>query len=114
MAFETISFEDLRQSVSKWELCCKRGNPLPTDFNAEDFVESFKIPETEFEFTQSYVDQSGDVIVLFKTTIHLHAWQTRGGKEPKDFSYYKITRAILDEEGKILDYEIKGYVVTSI
>ena len=114
MAFETVSYEQLRQSLAQWTLLNKRGAPLPDDTDAEEYIQGFKIPETDFEFTQSYADQDGDIMVLFKTSVHLSAWQTRNGKEATEFSYYKVSKAILDNDGKILDYETTGYVLISI
>jgi len=114
MAFETVSYEHLRQSLAQWTLRNKRGAPLPDDTGVEEYIQGFKIPETDFKFTQSYIDQDGEIMVLFKTTIHLSAWQTRTGKEAAEFSYYKVSKAILANEGKISDYEITGYVLTSI
>lgn len=113
MVFETISEEELRREIAEWFMENKRSAPLPASEAAEEFINNFIIPESDFEFTQSYVSQSGDITVLFKTAIHLFAWQTRKGKEPKDFSYYKVTIAALDDNGDILNYKITGYVITS-
>lgn len=111
MAFETLSDEELRQKIASWTLCQKRGLPLPGSAAAEEFAESFKIPETDFEYTQSYIGPNGEVTALFKTAVRLRAWQTRGGTEPAVFEYYKITKAVIDDDGKILDYILTGYVV---
>lgn len=113
MAFETISYEELRVIIAEWSLLNKRSSPLTSGGFAEEFLENFTIPETGFELTQSYSGQNGEIIVLFKTVIHLHAWQTRNGREPADFSYYKITEAVTDGDGNILDYHITGYVVAA-
>lgn len=114
MAFETITGEQLRQKLAVWTLRNKKGLPLPSDFGAADFFDNYRIPETEFELTQSLIDGQDEVKVLFKTTICLRAWQTRGGKESADFSYYKIMKAIMDNDGNITDYELCGYVATDV
>lgn len=111
MAFETVSYEELRQSLASWTLRFKRGVPLPGSAQADEFTDSFAIPETEFEYTQSYIDQNNEIIALFKTAVCLRAWQTRSGKESAVFEYYKITKAVMDDDGKIIDYILTGYVV---
>ena len=114
MAFETITDEQLRQKLADWTLRNKKGLPLPNDFGTADFFDNFSLPETEFELTQSLIDADGEVKVLFKTTVSLRAWQTRGGKEPASFSYYKIMKAVMDDDGNITDYMLCGYVVTDV
>jgi hypothetical protein len=114
MAFETIIGEQLRQKLADWTLRNKKGLPLPKDSGAADFLESFRLPEADFEFTQSFVDGDGEVKALFKTSVRLLAWQTRGGREPSEFSYYKIMKAVTDDDGNVTDYVLCGYVVTDI
>ncbi len=111
MAFDTISFEELRKTIAEWALCNCRTSPLPSSDAAEDFIEQFTVPDTEFKYTQCYADRNSEVIALFKTAIRLHVWQTRDGLEPAVFTYYKITKAVIDDDGKILDTIITGYVV---
>lgn len=111
MAFETISFEELRKMIAEWALLNCRTSPLPTSDAAVDFIEQFTVPDTELIYTQCYADHNSEVIALFKTAIRLHAWQTRNGLEPADFKYYKITKAVIDDDGKILDTDTIGYVV---
>lgn len=114
MAFETITDEQLRQKLADWTLRNKKGVPLPNDLGAADFFDNFRLPETEFELTQSLIDGDGEVKILFKTTVCLRAWQTRSGREPVDFSYYKIMKAVIDDDGNIIDYALCGYVVTDV
>lgn len=114
MAFETISYEELRQKLAGWTLRNKIGLPLPQSPAAADFLESFSPPETDFEMTQSFADSDGEIKVLFKTTVALQSWQTRSGKEPAVFSYYKIMKAVTDDDGSVTDYELCGYVVMDI
>ncbi len=114
MAFETITGEQLRQKLADWMLRNKKGLPLPCDLGAADFFDNFSVPESDFELTQSFIDDNDEVKALFKTTLCLRAWQTRGGKEPAEFSYYKIMKAILDDDGNITDYLLCGYVVTDV
>lgn len=114
MAFETITDEQLRRKLADWTLRNKKGLPLPYDLGAADFFDNFSVPETDFELTQSFIDDNDEVKALFKTTVCLRAWQTRGGKNAAEFSYYKIVKAVLDEEGTITDYLLCGYVVTDV
>ena len=114
MAFETIPFEELRQKLADWTLRNKIGLPLPQSPAAADFLDNFTSPETDFEMTQSFTDSDGKIKLLFKTTVALQSWQTRGGREPAVFSYYKIMKAVTDDDGNVKDYELCGYVVTDI
>lgn len=114
MAFEIITHEQLRQKLADWTLRNKKGLPLPCDLGAADFFDNFRVPEAEFELTQSFIDDNEEVKALFKTTVCLRAWQTRSGKEPVSFSYYKIVNAVLDDSGTITDYVLCGYVVTDV
>lgn len=114
MAFETITGEQLRQKLAIWTLRNKKGLPLPCDLSAADFFDNFSVPESDFELTQSFIDDNDEVKALFKTTICLRAWQTRSGREPVEFSYYKIMKAVLDDDGNIADYLLCGYVVADV
>lgn len=114
MAFETITGDQLRQKLADWTLRNKKGLPLPCDLGAADFFDNFKLPETEFKLTQSFIDDEDEIKALFKTTVFLHTWQTRDGKNSAGFSYYKIMKAVMDNNGNITDYVICGYVVTDV
>ena len=114
MAFETITNEQLRQKLAAWTLRNKKGLPLPCDLGAADFFDNFRIPETEFELTQSFIDEEDEVKVLFKTSVSLRSWQTRNGKEPAAFSYYKIMKAAMDDDGNVTGYVLCGYVATDV
>jgi hypothetical protein len=114
MAFDTITGEQLRQELAGWMLRNKKGLPLPHSEAAADFLDNFRVPDTDFEMTQSFADGDGEIKVLFKTTVALQSWQTRGGREPAVFSYYKIMKAVTDDDGNVTDYVICGYVVTDI
>ena len=63
--FETISADELRKDLALWLCRNKRSAPYLSGPAAADFVEDFTIPDTDFEMTQQYVDQNGEILVLF-------------------------------------------------
>lgn len=104
------SYRDLEAAVALWVLRNSRTAPLPGSEDGDEYIETYRLPETPFEYTQSFVDDEGEVTVMFKTTILLHSWQTRSGKRDMAFCYYKVCRAVTDADGTVCAYDVLGYI----
>lgn len=112
MNLSLISFRELETIAARWALRNSRTAPLPDSEDADEYIETYRLPETPFDYTQSFVGDKGEITVLFKTTILLHSWQTRNGKKDKIFCYYKVCRAQADDDGVVCDYTLLGYICT--
>lgn len=104
----------MRKDLALWLCRNKRSAPYLSGPAAADFVESFTIPDTDFEMTQQYVDQNGEILVLFKTALHLCSWQTRNGKRSLDYTYYRVDKAQTDPDGTLTGYKTLGYIISDI
>ena len=105
------SIAELETVAAQWILCHSRTAPLPGTEDADEFIETYRLPETPFEYTQSFVGDDGEITVLFKTTILLHSWQTCSGKQDMAFCYYKVCRAMTDANGTVCEYALLGYIL---
>ena len=107
MRYQLITEAELRRALAEWMLRNARTAPPPRSEAAEAYLLQYVLPETEFLFTQSYVNAQGQIITHWKTAVHLNSWQTRGGKEALDFVYYKILRS---EAEHVTEAEVIGYI----
>lgn len=108
MISELISENEFKRRLALWTLENDRGVFLPSAVTKSEFVENFRLPEFEFTHTQSYADENGDLITLLKSEIRLSAWETKNGKEPRKFVFYKILKTVTDES--VLEPKTIGYI----
>jgi len=108
MLYQLITEEELRRALAEWMLRNARTAPPPRSEAAEAYLLQYVPPETDFIFTQSYVNAQGKIITHWKATVHLNSWQTRGGKEALDFVYYKI---LSSEAERVNEGEVMGYIL---
>ncbi|HOO26315.1 MAG TPA: hypothetical protein PKW24_06850 [Clostridiales bacterium] len=114
LPFEIVDFEQVRLAMANWLMRNKIGYPSPGSEQAADFLDSFSPELPEFEYSDSFIGDDGEVKLLFKAKISLPAWRTKAKTKDLSFTFYKVEKACLNEEGEIETYELCGYILTDI
>ena len=96
MISQLLSENEFRKELALWLLEHDRGMLLPSSMTKNEFAESFTLPDFEYVHTQSYADKNGDLITMLKSGVYLNEWETRNGKKPEKFEFYKIIRTLSD------------------
>ena len=92
MISELMSENEFRKQLALWLLEHDRGMYLPSSQTRSDFAESFRLPDFDYVHTQSCADENGDLVTLLKSGVYLSDWETRSGKKPEKFEFYKILK----------------------
>ncbi len=109
MNLEIIGEKEFRISFCKWMQKNCRFFWLPKGETIEDYAPLYRMPDFDYVHTQSMGDVDGNLTTLLRSKYHLHDWQTKSGKEPADFEFYRILKTYTDrvEDGPV---DI-GYVI---
>ncbi|MBQ2775309.1 MAG: hypothetical protein IJF40_05430 [Clostridia bacterium] len=106
-SFALISENELREKLASWIMKNSRFAPQPKSCGEAAFIQTFSIPETDFELVSNAIGDNEKVISLFKTQVTLKSWQTRNGEE-KRFVYCKAMETDVDSLGNTFS-SISGY-----
>ncbi len=114
MPYEIVDFEQVRLALANWLMRNKIGYPAPGSVQADDFLDSFTMETPEFEYSDSFIESDGEIRLLFKANICLPAWRTKTKTLDLCFTFYKVEKACLNEDGKIEGYDLCGYILADI
>ena len=109
MIADLISENEFRQRLALWKLENDIGVYLPSSLTKAEYLEIFRLPDFELVHYNSYPDKNDDLITLLKGEIHLKGWETKNGKEPKSFSFYKVLKTLTD--APVLEPQTIGYII---
>ncbi len=106
---EIISEEEFKLRFCRWLVKNKRTVYLADDETVEDYAETYRLPDFDYEHTQSMADENGDLTTLLKCNYELRDWQTKNGKNHVYFKFYCILKTYLDrvEDGPV----VYGYCI---
>lgn len=100
---------EFRHKLALWLLENDIGVYLPTGITKAEYTETYRLPDFDFAHVQSYADKNNDLITLLKAEIRLSEWETKNGKEPKSFAFYKVLKTETDSEE--LEQTVVGYIL---
>jgi hypothetical protein len=106
---DIISEDKLRYELAVWLLENDIGVYLPSGMTKAEYAETYKLPEFDFTHVQSYADKNDDLITLLKAEISLSEWETKNGKEPRTFAFYKVLRTVTDSD--FIKPTVIGYII---
>lgn len=109
MSADIISESELRHRLALWLLENDIGVYLPSGMTKAEYAETYRLPDFEFIHVQSYADENDNLITLLKGEIRLKEWETKNGKEPKSFAFYKVLKTVTDSDE--LEQTVIGYIV---
>ncbi len=109
MMSDIISEDKLRYELAVWLLENDIGVYLPSGMTKAEYAETYKLPEFDFTHVQSYADKNDDLITLLKAEISLSEWETKNGKEPKSFAFYKVLKTVTDSD--VIEPTVIGYII---
>jgi hypothetical protein len=112
MALDVIREDELRKALAKWMLKNSRFCSCYKGGAADDFIETFRLPEADYELVSAHTEHNGEPAAVFRAFVRLADWQTCGGVE-KIFEYYRIAKIIPNENGDFPELESMGYIITS-
>lgn len=109
MGPEIISEAEFKIRFCKWLYKNKRSFYIPPDETVEEYAEFYRLPDFDYEHTQSLADENGDLTTLLKCDYELRDWQTRNGKHHVHFRFYCVLKTYLDrvEDGAV----VYGYCI---
>lgn len=96
MNFEIISESEFKRQLAFWLLDNDIGAFLPLNSTREDYAESFRLPDFDYEHYNSYADENGDLVTMLQSKIYLRDWETRNSREPKSFVFCKLIKTLTD------------------
>ena len=109
MITDLISENDFRQRLALWKLENEIGVYLPSSLTKAEYLEIFRLPDFDLTHYNSYPDENNNLITLLKGEIKLKSWETKSGKEPETFSFYKVLKTVTD--APILEPQTIGYII---
>lgn len=109
MISNVISENELKQKLVLWMLENDVGVYLPSGVTKTEYAETFRLPDFDFAHIQSYADENKNLITLLKAEIALNDWETKNGKEPKTFAFYKVLKTATDSAEA--EQTVVGYIV---
>lgn len=109
MISDIISENELRQKLALWLLENDIGVYLPSGMTKAEYAESYRLPDFDFTHVQSYSDNNGDLITLLKAELRLMEWETKNGKEPRKFAFYKVLKTVTDSD--FINPTVIGYII---
>ena len=109
MITDLISENEFKQKFALWKLENDIGVYLPSGMTKAEYAETYSLPDFDFIHVQSYADKNDDLITLLKSEIRLSEWETKNGKEPKTFAFYKVLKTVTD--APLLEPTVMGYIV---
>lgn len=110
MAFDIVHEDALRVALAKWMLKNSRGCSFLKGGAADEFIETFRLPDADYALVSACAEHNGEPAAVFKACVRLADWQTRGGGE-RLFEYYKIATIVPDENGDFPEMRTAGYIV---
>lgn len=96
MTSDILSEVEFKKKYLRWRLKNDIGMTMPQGESVDDYAAVYPLPEFDYIHTQSFADESGDLITLLKGGVHLSAWQTRNHKEPREFNFYLVLKTLTD------------------
>lgn len=96
MTSELLTEKELSRILALWLLENDKGTCLPPGMSRNEFADEYTLPEFDYEHLQSFCDKSGDIITMLRAELTLCDWQTRDGKKPRKFVFYKMLKTFLD------------------
>jgi hypothetical protein len=87
---DMLSAEEFRVSLARWMLANARTAPPPRSERGQDFVDSYRTPELDWNLTQSYIGADGRAYVHFRAELRLLSCRTRDGKAPRVLTLWQI------------------------
>ncbi len=109
MISDIINENEFRQKLALWVLENDIGIYLPSGVSKSEYTETYILPDFDFTHVQSYADESNNLITILKSEIHLKEWETKSGKEPKTFAFYKVLKTVTDSPAP--EATLIGYIV---
>ena len=86
-----LTEDELRRCVAKWMFENNIAAFAPYGGGKDDYIDSFVMPEVEYEHFDSYADENGDLITMLRAEIVLKPTASRSGKAEK-FVFFRILR----------------------
>lgn len=109
MTSELLGEHEFRRRLALWVLDNDRGACPPLGVDRDEYAEQFRLPDFDYVHTQSCCDGNGDLITMLRGEISLSAWQTRNGREPRRFVFYKVLKTFVDTP-EVEPYPM-GYII---
>lgn len=108
---ELLNEQQLRHRLAVWTMKNSRFAPQPKSCGEAAFIESYRIPETQYKFVRSAIGANDRIISIFKSAVSLSSWQSRSGKECA-IVFCKAVETDVDSLGNTLD-NVVGYSILS-
>ncbi|MBR6786023.1 MAG: hypothetical protein IKM25_07230 [Clostridia bacterium] len=109
MISNLISENEFKQRLALWKLENDIGVYLPSSQTKAEYLEIFRLPDFDLVHYNSYPDENDDLITLLKGEIRLKGWETKNGREPRTFAFYKVLKTVTDSP--VLETKTIGYVI---
>ena len=111
MMFPILSETEFKKELAYWVLDNDRGAFIPYGYGRKDFADLYRLPDFDYVHFYSYVDGDGDVLTMLKSEVHLKDWETRNGRIPRTFKFYKILKTFTDSP-EVEPFPM-GYIIES-
>lgn len=106
---ELLSEQQLRHRLALWTMKNSRFAPQPKSCGEAAFIESYRLPDTEYELVRSAIGANDTIVSIFKSSVSLAAWQSRSGRECA-IVFCKAVETEVDSLGNTID-SVAGYSI---
>ena len=96
MISDILSEAEFKLRLCEWLLENDRICFLQNGETLEDYAERYRLPDFDYVHTQSFADENGDLITLLRSEIRLSDWETKNGREPRKFEFYRVLKTMTD------------------
>ena len=96
MISDILSEAEFKRRLVNWLLENDRGAFLGGSMTREEYIETDRLPDFDYVHTQSFADENGDLITLLRSEIRLSDWETKNGREPRKFEFYRVLKTMTD------------------
>ena len=96
MISDILSEAEFKRRLVNWLLENDRGAFLGGSMTREEYIETYRLPDFDYVHTQSVADENGELITLLRSEIRLSDWETKNGREPRKFEFYRVLKTMTD------------------
>ena len=96
MISDILSEAEFKRQLVNWLLENDRGAFLGGSMTREEDIETYRLPDFDYVLMQSFADENGDLITLLRSEIRLSDWETKNGREPRKFEFYRVLKTMTD------------------
>jgi hypothetical protein len=107
-----LTEREFKREVVKWLLKYDRIFFRKEDYDLDDYVLEYRLPEFEYVHVDSFIDDNDDVLTFLKAEITLDNVRSRSCKEQK-LVFYHVLRTFIDSpevEPYPMGYHIASYI----